>query len=285
MTADAGVTQEAGKPGPPWFRIFKYTMYALLAFNVALWFREDMGAASVTFADGVSWRNFVPAYSATVDTLAWVILLLMFELETAVISDEKLRGGLKWVLAAMRAVCYAFIVYSFIGYLQKYGLITSLVPLGSVDPCALLSQGYTLIESLDEYPPLTAETCLALSPGPILQVEGTPILGTPDSTELARRLALTDVINAGNWLIIVVLLEIEVLLQLKGRLTPVLMLSGKAVKAVLYSVLLGCAVYWGIDGTFLDFWDAFLWLVAFVFIEMNIFEWNAETRASEVVAL
>lgn len=285
MTADAVATRDAGKSGPPWFRIFKYTMYALLAFNVVLWFLEDMGAAAVTFADGVGWGNFVQAYAATVDTFAWVILLLMFELETAVISDEKLRGGLKWVLAGLRVVCYGFIVYSFYGYLIKYGMITSLVPLGAIDPCSLLGQGFTFIESLDDYPPLTAETCLGLRPGPILQVEDTLILGTPDSTQLAYRLALTDVINAGNWLIIVALLEIEVLLQLKGRLTPVLLRTVKAIKAVLYTLLLGCAIYWGFDGSFLDFWDAFLWLVAFAFIEMNIFEWNAETRANEALTL
>jgi hypothetical protein len=27
-----------------------------------------------------------------------------------------------------------------------------------------------------------------------------------------------------------------------------------------------------------DFWDAFLWLVAFVFIELNVFEWHKETQ-------
>ena len=46
---------------------------------------------------------------------------------------------------------------------------------------------------------------------------------------------------------------------------------------MLYSMLLFCAVYWGVLGDFLDFWDAFLWLVAFVFIEMNMFEWYRET--------
>jgi hypothetical protein len=29
----------------------------------------------------------------------------------------------------------------------------------------------------------------------------------------------------------------------------------------------------------LDFWDAFMWLVAFVFIEMNLFRWQAETKS------
>lgn len=36
--------------------------------------------------------------------------------------------------------------------------------------------------------------------------------------------------------------------------------------------LLLAAIYWGIKGDFVDFWDAFLWLVAFIFIELNVFE-------------
>ena len=42
------------------------------------------------------------------------------------------------------------------------------------------------------------------------------------------------------------------------------------IKVILYSVLLINAIYWGIEGTFLVFWDAFLWLVAFIFIELNV---------------
>ena len=43
--------------------------------------------------------------------------------------------------------------------------------------------------------------------------------------------------------------------------------------------LLLAAIYWGFKGDFVDFWDAFLWLVAFVFIELNIFEWRREEMA------
>ena len=39
--------------------------------------------------------------------------------------------------------------------------------------------------------------------------------------------------------------------------------------------------YWGILGDFLDFWDAFMWLVAFVFIELNIFQWQQGSRQSD----
>ena len=50
-----------------------------------------------------------------------------------------------------------------------------------------------------------------------------------------------------------------------------------AAKVVLYAILFAAAVYWGFKGDFVDFWDAFLWLVAFVFIERNVIEWRAES--------
>ncbi|MBT8135502.1 MAG: hypothetical protein KJO54_00680, partial [Gammaproteobacteria bacterium] len=264
-----------------WFRLFKYSVYALLALNVWLWFLEDYAASAEIFVDGVTWRNLVQAYSATVDTLAWVILLLLFELETAAIPDNKLRGGLKWTLTATRAVCYLFIIYSFYGYLVKYGLVTSAVPFAVDNVCSLIGTGYTYIDSLDNYFPLTPEVCQALQGEALLQLPGTRVIGSAAQLELAHALALTDVINAGDWLIIVALLEIEVLLQHRDLLTDGLLRISKGIKGVLYAILFGCAIYWGIDGEFLDFWDAFLWLVAFIFIEMNIFEWHAETAGSD----
>ncbi len=263
--------------GHLWFRLFKYTIYCLLAWNVWLFFLDDYAASAEIFVDGVTWRNVVEAFSATVDTLAWVILLLMFELETAVIPDDKLRGSLKWVLTAIKAVCYAFIVYAFYGYVAKYFVVTDLIELGRIDVCALVSEGYAWVSTLDEYPRLTAEACAAMQGQPILRIEGTQIIGTPEQLGLAKSLAITDIINAGDWLVIVALLEGEVWLQLKGVLSDRMLAINKWLKGFLYAVLFGCAIYWGIDGDFLDFWDAFLWLVAFIFIEMNIFEWHEET--------
>jgi len=35
-------------------------------------------------------------------------------------------------------------------------------------------------------------------------------------------------------------------------------------------VLLGCAIYWTIFSTFIDWWDAWLWLLAFILIDLNM---------------
>ena len=98
----------------------------------------------------------------------------------------------------------------------------------------------------------------------------------------AQRLSWVEVINSIDWMLVVIILEVDVYLQLKGKLTARAQSISKSIKAVLYSVLFLAAVYWGVKGDFLDFWDAFLWLVAFIFIELNIFEWHEETSNAEV---
>lgn len=259
------------------FRAFKYAIYCLLAWNAFLFFQEDFAASAATFGDTVSWRNVVEAYSATIDTAAWVVLLLLFELETAVIPDEKLKGNIKWVFSGVRAISYFFIVYAFYGYCVKYGLVSQLQPFTIADVCSLVGTEFSYIADLDDYLPIDAAACSALQGQELVRIEGTTIIGTVAAAEAAIRLAITDIVNAGDWLIIVFLLEAEVWLQLKGKLTDRMLFIGKYAKGFFYLILLGAAAYWGVKGDFLDFWDAFLWLVAFVFIELNVFQWHEET--------
>ena len=263
------------------FRVFKYTIYCLLAWNVFLFFQEDLAASAETFGDTVTWRNVVEAYSATFDTAAWVVLLLLFELETAVIDDEKLKGGVKWLFTGIRTICYFFIVYSFLGYISKYGLVTDIVPFAVQDLCGLVGTDFTWVADLDEYMPMDAAACAAMQGQPLVQIAGTQIIGTETAADAAIRLAITDIVNAGDWLVIVVLLEVEVWMQLKDKLTDRLLKYGKYLKGFFYAILFAAAAYWGVKGDFLDFWDAFLWLVAFIFIELNIFQWHEEAEEEQ----
>ena len=259
------------------FTLFKYTVYCLLAYNAFLFFGEDFAASAETFGNTVTWRNVVEAYSATIDTTAWILLLLLFELETAVIPDEKLKGGLKWALMGFRAICYFFIVYAFYGYGMKFLVITNLLPFSIPDVCTLVGTDWNFVADLDDYPPLDAVACAALQGQELFRVAGIELVGTQSAFNSALGLAIIDIVNAGTWLIIVVLLEAEVWMQLKDMLTARLMSVSKYLKGFFYLLLFLCAVYWGFEGSFLDFWDAFLWLVAFIFIEMNIFQWHQET--------
>jgi hypothetical protein len=260
------------------FTLFKYTIYVLLGVNAYLFFREDLAAGSEMFNHVLTWSNVVAVFTASTDTTAWLILLLLFELETAVISDDRLQGGLKWLLMGIRVACYFFIVSAFFGYVGKYGMITNLAPINVADVCSLVGGEWNYVVDLDDYPPIDVESCLLLQGQQLFLVSGTDIIGARAALDSARDLAIIDIVNAGTWLVIVVLLEAEVFLQLRELLTGAILKINKYLKGFFYSLLLVCAIYWGFEGSFLDFWDAFLWLVAFIFIELNIFQWHEETE-------
>jgi len=71
------------------FQSFKYAVYVLLAMNVYWFFAEEFLANKLLYPDGVGLLDLIGAYAATVDTAAWVVLLLMFELETYVLDDQQ----------------------------------------------------------------------------------------------------------------------------------------------------------------------------------------------------
>jgi hypothetical protein len=156
-------------------------------------------------------------------------------------------------------------------------MLHTVLPFSVDDVCSLVGSSFTYIEDIDEYLPLSNQNCAAFNSQPVFNIAGTDILTNRFHLIEAQRLSLTELINSGNWLIIVAILEMDVYLQSKGKLDGLLVSISKGVKVVLYSILLLAAIYWGVKGDFLDFWDAFLWLVAFVFIEMNIFEWHRDT--------
>jgi hypothetical protein len=79
-------------------------------------------------------------------------------------------------------------------------------------------------------------------------------------------------------LLVVLVLEIDVRLQEHNRYEGLAYRISAILKFALYATLLYAAIYWGMKGDFVDFWDAFLWLVAFVFIELNVVEWRKEAR-------
>lgn len=267
------------------FQFFKYAVYCLLAMNIYHFFVEDYAASDQTFANGIAVSQIIEAFTATIDTAAWVVLLLLFELETYILDDDRITGKVKWTLHGVRAICYLFIVYSFYGYISKYIMIHTVNPVSFENICGLVDSSFTYLADLDEYLPLSNESCQALSGTPLLQIVGTQILSDSNGLIEAQRLSLTEVINSGNWLLIVLILEIDVMLQHRGKLTGRVMLISKSVKAVLYFILFLAAAYWGIKGDFIDFWDAFLWLVAFIFIELNIFQWNQETNEAQKAQL
>lgn len=258
--------------------IFKYTIYALLTLNVYFFFAEEWAAASTRFADGVEVGDIIEGFAATIDTAAWVILLLMFELETFVLTD-RVTSHIRVAMHALRALCYVVIVYAFYGYLSKLLFLLGATPLADVSAlCSLAGDGWSYAIDLDEYELVSLANCMTLSAADsFMQLSGLRAVVDAGGLTDITRLAWVDVINSGVWLVVVLLLEVDVRLQEHHRYYGIAVRISNWLKYLLYSILLAAAIYWGVKGDFVDFWDAFLWLVAFVFIEMNVFEWRQET--------
>ena len=197
------------------FQIFKYLVYALLTFNIYVFFAEEWAAAAFRFVDGVALIDVIEGFAASIDTAAWVVLLLMFELETYVLEDKHITRRVAWALHGLRAICYAFIVYAFDGYLTKLiFLLGSNALAGSSDLCALAQAGWAYAVDLDAYVALTADNCRALSSSAyLIAFTGmNTVVDQAGFTEIVR-LAWVDVINSAVWLLVVMFLEVDVRLQ------------------------------------------------------------------------
>ncbi len=268
------------------YQLFKYTVYVFLAMNVYWFFAEEHAAAQLQFPDGVGLKDLIEAYAATIDTAAWVVLLLMFELETYVLEDRHVTKPVTWTLHGLRAVCYGFIVYAFYGYVVNVSFLGGVSAFTGVnDLCTLVEEQWSYAIDLDEYEAITAANCnLFSSAASFLRFDTMPAAVDATGHKDLLALAWVDVINAGVWLLVVLVLEIDVRLQERNLYEGLVYRTSNVTKFLLYSVLLLAAVYWGIKGDFVDFWDAFLWLVAFVFIELNVFEWRQESLEESAAA-
>jgi len=260
------------------YQAFKYLVYALLSFNVYLFFSEEWLASKVVFANGISIENLIEGFSSTIDTAAWVLLLLLFELETYVIPDEKIKGFTKYAIHGIRALCYIVIVYAFYGYLTKVGLISQFSPHQITELCSLAGE-WRIMETLNVYNEITKDACAGLYKAneSYYILSDLKVISDSDTLSKVNMLAWVDVINSGAWLSVVAMLEIDVRMQLEHVTSKWWRKYNVYIKSTVYTILLLAAIYWGVTGNFIEFWDAFLWLLAFFLIEMNMFEWQAET--------
>jgi len=267
------------------FQIFKYSVYLLIFINVIEFTREDYLASAHTFRNGIdAWSQFFDAYATTLDSIAWFVLLLMFELETYVIPDEKFVGKTRWAVQITGIICLLLVLQAFIGYWDKYTVMDAFALSVFDNACSALGTVQSYATDLDEYFALNAQNCAAISGTSIYIHDANSLLASSEILDRMKSLALTDVINAGTWILIVIVLEIDVLLQMRGELTHKLYRINVYFKSILYFVLFAAAVYWGISSALLDFWDAMLWIIAFFFIELNLFQWNEETTDKTITS-
>jgi len=85
-----------------------------------------------------------------------------------------------------------------------------------------------------------------------------------------------DMYNAITWLLVVILIEYDV--YFPGKYYRLEWIVRNVLKVLLYGILFIVAILWWVDGEFFDFYDAFLWIVCFFFIELNILRFEEEEK-------
>lgn len=264
------------------FQSFKYAIYALLAVNTGHFFLENVDGSAFTYERGMGLGDIIVAYTDAIDTAAWLVLLLLLELETFVIPDEKIKGWVDWAINTVTIICYAAVLYSFYGYVGTLGVPMGFEAYHGPDPCSLTASGASFAAALGDYEPLTAQNCAELAADAFFS-EAVNMFTTPENLSLIKRQAWLDVVNAGVWVVIVTILELEVWLKSSKLFGSKFFYAYKSAKLLLYAVLIVDVFYWWRLGDPWGAWDAFLWLVAFFFIEMNVLTWQEENAQKHAV--
>ena len=260
------------------FQIFKYSIYIFLTANFPLFFAEEWAAASIRFVDGISLNQIIEGFAASIDTIAWLILLYVFELETYILDDHQFTKKVTLSLRLLRIISYLFIIYAFYGYLVVLFYTLDVSPLENItNLCNLTNGQWTYSIDFQEYQIINSENCLALSSSnTFLQFSGINAVVDNSGYIDIVRLAWIDVINSSVWLLVVLVLEVDVYMQENKINIALINEISKISKYILYAILFFNAAFWSISGDFVDWWDAWLWLIAFIFIELNIIQWKDE---------
>jgi len=270
---------QAVVPGLTRFQIVRYGIYTMLMLNLFYYLWEDLNAFRYV-PSGASIGAILESFAVTIDYVAWMILIVLFELEIDFIPREKFKGAIKWIFNGILVACYAVLLYAFYGYAA--GLMDSYLfeafPPDQV--CSLVGDNFAYVTMNARFLELTHENCRVLAQGTVFKSVTDNLVASSEAHASLIWLGWIDVTNAGVWLLVVAFMEWEVVLELKDALTRRRIVLLKASKGILYLVLLGCAIYWTANSAFIDYWDAYLWLIAFVLIDLNVVDWDEQPVAA-----
>jgi len=262
---------------------FKYAMYALLLLNTLYFFEVNSAAEAATNGGRVALGDLIVAYADAIDSGSWVLLLLLFEIETSYHPPAKHEYWIQPLIGGATLLCWAVILYSFYGYVGGLEMLKGFSAYSGGDPCAHSGSGALFAKTLDDYVPLDTANCAALGAGALFSAD-LNMFASPESFSLVKRLIWTDVINAGTWIIVAGIIELEIFMRVTGRATKKFLKVADAIKLPFWIVLVIAVFYWWALGAPVDAWDAFLWIAAFFFIELNMIakhEERARRRAEK----
>lgn len=263
-------------------QIIKWSVYALLTINFVFYTREEIFFAEHTLREGAGFLEWTAAFATTIDEIAWLFLIVLFELETYVLSDKALEGIVGSLIHAGRIACYFLILHTVYAWSMAVVDVDKATRVdGVTDLCQLVDTGVSFTENLN-YTRIDEVNCTTLSNGQeFFYLYVNLIVTDKAGLRVQRQLAWVDLIEVVAWLLIMLTIELTVRLQNQGIASGALIAFCNGIKVALYSILLLAAAYWAYRKHWLYAWDEFVWIAGFAAIEMNISEWRAEIRDSD----
>jgi len=266
-------------------QLLKLVVYSLLIFNFFLYIRDDFVTSSHTLRSGSTFLEITRSFATTIDESAWITLLLLFELETYLLSDDPLSRSKTLLMQVIRLICYVSLAHTLYAWFGNLMELYASVPIeGVTSLCQMVSEDVSYAFNL-VYTEINQSNCASLSTATqFFYVDPPTFLIVEDHAGLVieKQLAWIDLFEAITWLVILFTIEVAVWLQDrnigKGLIFKVL----KATKLSLYSLLWTAVAYWIYRGHYMFAWDEFVWIAGFTAIEMNMVEWRKEINEAEV---
>ncbi len=263
----------------------KLVVYGLLLVNFGLYVAEDISVASHTLRNGGGLLDYSAAFAVTLDTMAWLTLLFLFELETYLLSDEAFTRTRLALMHGVRMVCYLFLAHTIYAYGDAAFALVGVEPLAGVDSLCQLAQREVSFGFNLSYTDLDAGNCGALSSDTrFYLIEAGTVVTDSRGLQIERELVWLDLVEAITWLVILLCIEVVVRLQDRGITRGPLIRAASGAKFLLYCLLWGAAAYWIYRGHLMYAWDEALWILGFFAIEMNISDWKSELREAEAAS-
>ena len=253
----------------------KLVVYSLLCINFVFYVRDDWVIAGHTLHAGSTFLQWTSAYNTTIDEIAWLLLLLLFEMETHLLSGRDLSRTYEILSLTVRLCCYVVLAHTPYAYANTvYDLTQASIIDGVTELCQLADQNLSYAYNL-VYTKITDENCSELSSATEFFFNDPPdhlIVQDEAALALEMRSAWVDLAESITWLLILFSIEVVVWLQDRDVTSGLFIRVANMAKVLLYSLLWFAIGYWIYLGHYMFAWDEFVWIVGFVAIEMNVVE-------------
>ena len=256
----------------------KWSVYLALIVNFGFYVNDDWQAFQSALGGEADLEETLESFATSIDVIAWLGLVFLFELETYILSDDAFKGWVPRALILLRLVCYGSICFAAYGYVAIEIDNFKVTPIAEItDLCAVAGQGTAIQIDLINYEDITRENCANISQGPpFFQIDQNLSIVDGPVLEHVQEMGFIDVINAFTWLIVVFFIEVEIRLQSADRFGSRIVPWVRRTKTVFYGVLWINAIIWLVTGYPMYTYDAMLWIVGFWAIELNLAEWEQD---------